>query len=430
MSKRLLTLCIIQGFPLSLLIVALTSVLFDRQGIFQVTLSKIEIPESTCLDGEMNFTFCASRSQLSTQVTAKELYSLCSKARKSPATTWNDTGETQLVRGVSRLKAYTSTCFRRHAHGASHGKRLLWCFPKYIGLGPSTSGSSALQAYLMSHSNYFNHCPTRGLHRCTNTKKEVKFWNRGRGLERTVEGRKYCYFPHFSCYLLRTDREHFSRRHFWGEITVSLLWHLKSPEYVQQYAPADVKIIMVLRDPTSRYVAVLRKSGLSRDDATKRFHREKTEWNNCLRKHTPVLCAYKMAFNNSLVSSMYVWFLYNWLSYLPLEHFIFVAASALRCNRVRVMREIFDALEVHGPFDTSLLSSEININLNRIDSNTTTKGYGGSSRRTTKKNTTTCEPYSNTRWFNTSIRKDIASAFNPSVKLLGILLGKEVDELF
>jgi len=91
---------------------------------------------------------------------------------------------------------------------------------------------------------------------CVNTKKEVKFWNRGRNLKRSADGKKYCYAPNLSCYLLRTSLSQFKKVHFYGEITVTLLWHLKAPVFMQQLAPSETKILLVLRDPVERYIAL------------------------------------------------------------------------------------------------------------------------------------------------------------------------------
>jgi len=316
----------------------------------------------------------------------------------------------------------------------------LWVFPKYIGLGPPASGSSALQEYIMSNKYYYKFC-TRGYHRCVNTKKEVKFWNRGRNLERSKDGRKYCYAPNLDCYLLRTPTKKFAEKNFYGEITVTLLWHLKSPEYIQQLSPENTKLIFILRDPVSIVIAWMRKNGIQLEDYEFVIEREISSWLNCINSvKNEVKCAYMIRIQDKtsyIVSASYFLFLQNWLSYIPLSRFIFVPASKLRCNTEEVMRGVFESIGVSQEFDRSKINYEINVNTNRIGK--TSKGYGNIEKTTSDSmgagfhrasKSSVCVPQKNLKHINEKLRARLEDFFEGYTVRLGNLLGIPVDELY
>jgi len=335
----------------------------------------------------------------------------------------------------SNVKNFSSRCYL--------GKRgPLWCFPKFVGLGPSTSGSSALQAYTMGHTSYFTRCTT-GHDRCVNTKKEVKFWNRGRNLKRSADGRKYCYAPNLSCYLLRTTISLFKRKHFYGENTVTLLWHLKAPIFLQQLAPPDTKYMLVLRDPVDRYIAVIRKAGFSRQQAGDIARQGISDWLVCCKSFSAVYCAYNLMMQlgstSYLVSSLYFLFLQNWLSYLPRSRFIFVSASKLRCEAHTLMPSIFKQLGVHGDFDTNILDLNININNNPLDQDS--RGYGKTSAAlqnitslgmstSTSRKSGKCTAHSNKLWLDDSLLRTLEEFYRPFSLDLARLLHRDISDLW
>ncbi|CAL6334406.1 unnamed protein product [Bathycoccus prasinos] len=332
---------------------------------------------SIILDGFDKFNFCACGINTKghylvnqSSVHADSLYIFCTPVR-SQSQDFIQLGEKKHQLSKSVFNGYVSEVYK--------GERdSLWVFPKYIGLGPPASGSSALQEYIMSNKYYYKFC-TRGYHRCVNTKKEVKFWNRGRNLERSKDGRKYCYAPNLDCYLLRTPTKKFAEKNFYGEITVTLLWHLKSPEYIQQLSPENTKLIFILRDPVS----------------------------------------------------------INWLSYIPLSRFIFVPASKLRCNTEEVMRGVFESIGVSQEFDRSKINYEINVNTNRIGK--TSKGYGNIEKTTSDSmgagfhrasKSSVCVPQKNLKHINEKLRARLEDFFEGYTVRLGNLLGIPVDELY
>ena len=307
-------------------------------------------------------------------------------------------------------------------------------FPQVCWTRSFNSGSSALQAYIMAHTNYFTRC-TRGYDRCVNTKKELKFWNRGRNLQRSADGRKYCYAPNLSCYLLRTSTSHFKERHFYGEITVSLLHHWKAPVFMQQLAPSETKILIVLRDPVERYIAIMRKAGISRERARDIAHQGISEWHICVKSFSDVYCAYtfmsQRGSTSYLVSSLYFLFLHNWLSHLPMSRFIFVSASRLRCEAHILMPSLFKQLGVQGAFDTKILDLNINVNNNPLEQDS--RGYGGHSA-VLKKSTRlgmsasssaksgNCTSHSNRFWLDDTVVQTLEDFYRPfSLKLARML---------
>jgi hypothetical protein len=274
-----------------------------------------------------------------------------------------------------------------------------------------------------------------------NTKKEVKFWNRGRNLERSKDGRKYCYAPNLDCYLLRTPWKQFAPEHFYGEITVSLLWHLKSPEYIQQLSPESTKLFLILRDPVSIVVAWIRKRGTPLGDYKFIIEKEITSWQNCMNSvKNEVKCAYMIRIQDEtsyIVSATYYLFLQNWLSYLPLSRFIFVPASKLRCSTEEVMLRVFDSIGVSPDYDLSKLNSEINVNTNPLGK--FSEGYGNvastmgnsmGAKFTRKKKGRLCVPYDNLQHINAGLKARLDDFFMSYTARLGVLLGIPVEELY
>ena len=386
------------------------------------TTLHFSVPEynnSIFLDGFTEFNFCVCNVNLigkssKSSILADILYNFCEPIR-SVAQKSIELGESKFLLSNS-VPGFTSSTFKDKSEP-------LWVFPKYIGLGPPSSGSSALQEYIMSNRNYYKYC-TRGYDRCVNTKKEVKFWNRGRNLERSKNGRKYCYAPDLSCYLLRTPSKMFRRESFYGEITVSLLWHLKSPQYIQQLSPEHTKLILVLRDPVSLVIAWLRKRGTPLEEFESIVEREIISWQNCLQEiENEIQCAYllKMREETSfIVSALYFLFLQNWLSFLPLSRFIFVSASKLRCDTENTILSVFKTLNVSLNFDSEVLQHEVNVNMNEVGR--FSRGYGGDERErhpsvnqmgiqmTNVKKSAFCKPNRNLEHLNNnSLKKHISN---------------------